>query len=215
MSINKNSFNTEMFDQLPIVGILRDVSMEDADRILPLYVEAGFTTIEVPINCDDAEQLIQYIVSNYGDRLNVGAGSVIDVSDLEKALDVGSEFIVTPVVDEEVIRSCVTLGIPIFPGAFSPTEIAKAWKLGATMVKVFPADELGIGYIKALKAPLKGIKLLPTGGISIDNARSYFKAGAQGVGVSTGLFKSELIRNKDWDRLRAHFVAFYQAVQNR
>ncbi|NGF56402.1 bifunctional 4-hydroxy-2-oxoglutarate aldolase/2-dehydro-3-deoxy-phosphogluconate aldolase [Parapedobacter sp. SGR-10] len=213
--MNKNSFNAELFDQLPVVGILRDVSMEDAARILPLYVEAGFTTIEVPINCDNAEQLIQYIVSNCGDRLNVGAGSVIDVSDLDKALGAGACFIVTPVVDEEVISSCVGQGIPVFPGAFSPTEIAKAWKLGATMVKVFPADELGIGYIKALKAPLKGIKLLPTGGISIDNARSYFKAGAQGVGVSTGLFKSELIRNKDWDRLRAHFVAFYQAVQNR
>lgn len=213
MSINKNNFNAELFDQLPIVGILRDVSMEDADKILPLYVDAGFTTIEVPINCDNAEQLIQYIVSHYGDRLNVGAGSVIDVSDLEKALGAGSEFIVTPVVDEEVIRSCVAQGIPVFPGAFSPTEIAKAWKLGATMVKVFPADELGIGYIKALKAPLKGIKLLPTGGISIDNARSYFKAGAEGVGVSTGLFKSELIKNKDWDGLRAHFILFYQAVQ--
>lgn len=215
MSINKNSFNTALFNQIPVVGILRDVSMEDADQILPLYIEAGFTTMEIPINCDNAERLIRAIVSRFGDKLNVGAGSVIDVSDMEKALDAGACFIVTPVVDEEVIRRCVAEDIPVFPGAFSPTEIVKAWKLGATMVKVFPAEELGLGYIKAMKAPLKSIQLLPTGGVSIENVQSYFQAGAQGVGVSTGLFKFELIRNKDWSRLQDHFVSFYQMVQTR
>ncbi len=215
MSNNRNSFNRDLFDQLPVIGILRDVSLEDADRIVPLYIEAGFTTLEVPINCDDAEELIRSFVQHFGDRLNIGAGSVLDKSDLDKALGAGAEFIVTPIVDEEVIRSCVNKAIPIFPGAFSPTEIAKAWKLGATMVKVFPAEELGLGYIQALKAPLKNITLLPTGGISIDNAVAYFRAGAQGLGISTGLFKSELIRNKDWDGLRKHLRAFYQTMQER
>lgn len=215
MNTNKNSFRWDLFDQVPVVGILRDVSMADADRILPLYIEAGFTTIEVPVNTEDSVLLISRLVQHFGDKLNVGAGSVIDLQDLHKALDAGACFVVTPVVDEEVIRYCASESIPVFPGAFTPTEIVKAWRSGAAMVKVFPAGESGPDYIKALKAPLKNIKLLPTGGISIKNANDYFLAGAQGLGVSTGLFKSELIRNKDWTKLREHLFAFYQVIQNR
>src|SRR5690606_7716744 len=215
MRNNRNRFDRSLFDQLPVIGILRDVSLEDAEIILPLFIEAGFTTIEVPINSKDAEELIHKLTLHFGEKLNIGAGSVIDLSDLDKAFAAGAEFIVTPVVDEKVITSCVSKGIPVFPGAFSPTEIAKAWKLGATMVKVFPADEMGPRYIKALKAPLKHIKLLPTGGISIENANDYFLAGAEGIGVSTGLFKSELIKNKDWDRLGEHLRSFHQIIGDR
>ncbi len=215
MTDNRNSFNRDLFDQLPVIGILRDVSVDDAAVILPLFIEAGFTTIEVPINSEGAGQLIQNLILHFGKKLNIGAGSVIDLSDLDKALAAGAGFIVTPIVDEKVIGSCVDKGVPVFPGALTPTEIAKAWKLGAAMVKVFPADEMGPRYIKALKAPLKHIKLLPTGGISVENANDYFLAGADGLGVSTGLFKSELIRNKDWDRLREHLRSFRQIIGDR
>ncbi|NGM60867.1 bifunctional 4-hydroxy-2-oxoglutarate aldolase/2-dehydro-3-deoxy-phosphogluconate aldolase [Sphingobacterium sp. SGG-5] len=215
MSNNRNSFNRALFDQLPVVGILRDVSLEDAMMILPLFIEAGFTTVEVPINSEGAEKLIQHLAQHFGEKLNIGAGTVIDLSDLDRALAAGSGFIVTPVVDEQVIESCVDKGISVFPGALTPTEIVKAWKLGATMVKVFPADEMGPRYIKALKAPLKHIKLLPTGGISVENANDYFLAGAEGIGVSTGLFKSELIRNKDWQGLREHLLSFRRIIGDR
>lgn len=215
MNNNKNSFRWELFDIVPVVGILREVSTEDADAILPLFIESGFTTIEIPINSDNSASLISRLVQHFGDKLNIGAGTVMDMEDLHTALDAGAGFIVTPIVAEEVIQYCERERIPVFPGAFTPTEIAKAWKAGASMVKVFPADELGPGYIKALKAPLKEIKLLPTGGISINNAHEYFSAGAQGLGVSTGLFKTELIRNKDWTKLREHLSLFYQAIQNR
>lgn len=215
MNKHKNSFRWELFDKVPVVGILREVSTEDADMILPVFIDTGFTTIEIPINSDNSASLISRLVQHFGDRLNIGAGTVTDMQDLHKALDAGAGFIVTPVVAEEVIQYCERERIPVFPGAFTPTEIVKAWKLGASMVKVFPADELGPGYIKALKAPLKNIKLLPTGGISIDNAREYFVAGAAGLGISTGLFKAELIRNKDWTKLRDHLFHFYQTIQHR
>lgn len=215
MSTHRNNFRWELFDQLPVVGILRNVSIEEAAMILPVYIEAGFTTIEVPINSENSAELIRRLVLDFGGTLNIGAGSVIDLPDLQQALDAGAGFIVTPVIDEEVISHCVNEDIPIFPGAFSPTEVAKAWKLGAAMVKVFPAGGAGVDYIKALKEPLKGIKLLPTGGVSINNAKDYFLAGAQGLGVSTGLFKSELIRNKEWGKLWEHFVSFHRVIQNR
>lgn len=213
MGNNRNGFDRSLFDQLPVIGILRDVSLEDAEIILPLFIDAGFTTIEIPINSENAEVLIHQLVKEYGKILNIGAGSVINLIDLEKSLYAGASFIVTPVVDEEVITYCVDKGIPVFPGALSPTEIVKAWKLGATMVKVFPANEMGHGYIKALKAPLKTVKLLPTGGISIDNAKSYLDAGSDGLGVSSGLFKTELINKRNWEELKQHLKSFCKIIK--
>lgn len=215
MNNHKNSFRWELFEKVPVIGILREVSEDDADIILPIFIESGFTTIEIPINSDNSASLISRLVQRFGDKLNIGAGTVTDLQELHKALGAGACFIVTPIVAEDVIQYCEKERIPVFPGAFTPTEIAKAWNLGASMVKVFPADELGAGYIKAMKAPLKHIKLLPTGGISIDNAREYFVAGAAGLGISTGLFKAELIRNKDWTKLREHLLLFHQTIQNR
>lgn len=213
MNNSNHSFNWELFDRVPVIGILRDVRTEDAEKIIPLYVEVGFTNVEVTINSQDAENLINKLVKDFGERLNIGAGSVLDVRDLQRALDAGANFIVTPNTDEEVIRTCVDKGIPVFPGAFSPTEIVKAWKLGATMVKVFPAEQFGLPYIKALKAPLKHIKLLPTGGVTIENAKDYFLVGVDGLGVSTGLFKSDLIKNKYWGKLREHLDVFYKIIR--
>jgi len=215
MKNSGNSFNWELFNRMPIIGILRDIRIEDAKIIVPLYVQAGFTNIEITINSEGAETSIHRLVQEFGTKVNIGAGTVLDLLDLKKALDAGANFIVTPSTDEEVIRACAKEGIPIFPGAFTPTEIVKAWQLGATMVKVFPAEQLGLDYIKALKAPLKQIKLLPTGGIYIGNVREYFHAGVHGLGISSGLFPSQLIRDKDWKGLREHLHAFYHTIQDR
>ena len=100
--------------------------------------------------------------------------------------------------------------IPIFAGAFSPTEIYQAWKLGASMVKVYPATLLGPGYIKDIKAPLGQIKLLPTGGINKENLGSFIKAGAGGLGVGSQLFDKEYIKAENWDALKVHFEGFVE-----
>jgi len=214
MKSAKNEFRWSLFEELPVVGIMRNISKEDADEILPGFIGAGFTTLEVSLSSPNAPGLISGLVQQYGDHLNVGAGTVIDLQDLQVALEAGAGFIVTPVVDEDVIRYCAANGIPVFAGAFTPTEIVKAWKLGASMVKVFPADELGPGYIKSLKAPLEKIRLLPTGGISADNAQNYLNAGADGLGVSTGLFKADLISNKKWTELKDYLRRFGAIVKN-
>jgi 2-dehydro-3-deoxyphosphogluconate aldolase/(4S)-4-hydroxy-2-oxoglutarate aldolase len=98
--------------------------------------------------------------------------------------------------------------VPVFPGAFTPTEIYEAWSLGASMVKVFPATSLGPGYIKDLKAPLSQIKLLPTGGVTLSNLADFFGAGADGVGIGSQLFDKRLIQDKNWTGLKAHFQEF-------
>jgi 2-dehydro-3-deoxyphosphogluconate aldolase/(4S)-4-hydroxy-2-oxoglutarate aldolase len=205
-------FSEERFNKVPIVGIMRNMPRQHTEAVVNCYVAAGFTTLEITMNSEGAVETIEWLVKNYGDRLNIGAGTVCDLKDLEKALVAGAGFIVTPILNEEVIKACVEKNIPIFPGAFTPTEIYKAWRLGASMVKVFPASKLGPEFIKELLAPLNYLKLLPTGGINLQNFREYFKAGARGVGIGSGLFPAELINNGRWEDLKQLYEQVVQEV---
>lgn len=209
---NPSSFSWELFEKAPIVGIIRGLSVEEIRQILPLYRQAGLTTIEITLNTPDAEEMIQYALEHEPDGLNIGAGTVCTEADLEKALTAGAQFIVTPILNKNVVKTCVKRGVAIFPGAFSPTEIYNAWSLGASMVKVYPATSLGPDYIKDLKAPLNQLKVLPTGGISLSNMAAYVNAGADGLGIGSQLFDKVLIGQKNWSGLRRHFEQF---VRNR
>lgn len=206
-------FSWTLFEQAPIVGILRHLTPDEAEAILPLFVESGLTTVEVTMNTANAAPMIEVITRQYGNRLNTGAGTVRTEADLDAALAAGAQFIVTPTLNEAVIRRCVKQNIPIFPGAFTPTEIERAWLLGASMVKVYPAGVLGPGYIRDLKAPLNEIKLLPTGGIGLDTMVDYLKAGADGIGMGGQLFDKTLIKNKDWESLKRHFQTVFTHCQ--
>ncbi|UFH53401.1 bifunctional 4-hydroxy-2-oxoglutarate aldolase/2-dehydro-3-deoxy-phosphogluconate aldolase [Spirosoma sp. KNUC1025] len=202
------TFSWELFTKAPVVGIVRGLSFDDMRQLLPVYREAGLTTIEITMNTPNAEAMIQYALENEHKGLNIGAGTVCTEDDLDKALAAGAQFIVTPVLNKKVVKACVKQGIPIFPGAFTPTEIYNAWKLGASMVKVYPATSLGPGYIKDVKAPLNQLRLLPTGGIHLSNMASYFTAGADGVGIGSHLFDKNLIQQKNWAGLKSHFEQF-------
>ena len=199
------------FESLPIVGILRNIKSESLSSILPHFVEAGFSSIEITMNTPDAGKMIADTISSHGNRLNVGAGTVCSLGDLENALNAGANFIVTPVVVKEVIKECVRLGIPVFPGAFSPTEIYEAWSLGATMVKVFPASSLGPDFIKSVKAPFPHIKIMPTGGIETKDLSVYRKSGADAIGIGGPLFPNSLIEKGEWSKLSDHMKEFKKA----
>jgi 2-dehydro-3-deoxyphosphogluconate aldolase/(4S)-4-hydroxy-2-oxoglutarate aldolase len=198
-------FSWENFMKTPIIGIARNIPLDVIIQILPLYQSSGLTTLEITMNTEGAEDIIRYASGEYGHHLNIGAGTVCSLEDLEIALEAGAQFIVTPVIEEEIIRRCVENGIPIFPGAFTPSEIYKAWKLGADIVKVFPATALGPQYIKDLKGPLNQVRLMPTGGINITNAITWLQAGATAVGIGSELFDKKCIRDKNWEALAAHF----------
>jgi 2-dehydro-3-deoxyphosphogluconate aldolase/(4S)-4-hydroxy-2-oxoglutarate aldolase len=208
------AFSWERFEKMPIVGIVRGIGLEDFRQILPIYVKAGLTTIEVTMNTPEVETLIRYALKEYPDVLNVGAGTVCSLPDLNSALDYGAQFIVTPLVNEEVITSCVSGKIPVFPGALTPSEIYRAWSLGAPMVKVYPAGRFGAGYIQDVKAPLNNVKMMPTGGISTGNIQSFLEVGVDGFGIGNPLFDKAIIRNKDWDALEKHFSAYVQLVKD-
>ena len=211
----KAVFSWRKFEEMPIVGIVRGISMEDFKQILPIYVKAGLTTIEVTMNTPVVESLIRYAVKEYSCILNVGAGTVCSLSDLDIALDYGAQFIVTPLINEEVIKSCVSRKIPIFPGALTPSEIYKAWDLGASIVKVYPVGNLGANYIKDIKAPLDKVKMMPTGGISTSNMQNFMAVGVDGFGIGSPLFDKCIIDSKNWHALENHFSSYVQMVKKQ
>lgn len=202
-----------LFDKMPVVGILRNVPLNVIEAILPYYKKAGFTTLEITMNSENVCEIISRLSEDNPD-MNIGAGTVCTMTDLKKALDAGASFIVTPILDTAVVIYCKEHRIPIFPGAYTPLEIYTADKLGATAVKIFPATQLGAGYIQEVLAPLSHLKLLPTGGVSVENIASFFKSGAVGVGMGGALFDKTLIANEDYDGLYRHFKAIAEKVNN-
>ncbi|MGN6540166.1 MAG: bifunctional 4-hydroxy-2-oxoglutarate aldolase/2-dehydro-3-deoxy-phosphogluconate aldolase, partial [Ginsengibacter sp.] len=175
-------------------------------QIASLFAEAGLTNLEITLNSPGAPELISELAKLFKDKINIGAGTVCSLAELDTALSAGAAFIVTPVVNEEIIQKCVSMAIPVFPGAYTPTEIYRAHVLGAAMVKVFPASALGPAYIRELSGPFPHFKLLPTGGISLENMDDYIKAGAKGLGIGSHLFPAELIQQERWYDLRQIFA---------
>ncbi len=157
--MSQSLFSWELFRSAPIVGIIRQLSPDDVSQILPVYQAVGLKTVEITMNTPGAETMIRSALQQYPVGLNIGAGTVCSETDLERALVAGAQFIVTPVINKNVIKRCVNEGVPIFPGAFTPSEIYRAWRLGASLVKVFPTTSLGPEYIKDLKGPLNQIRL--------------------------------------------------------
>ena len=207
-------FEWKRYHDMPIVGIVRGYSTEIIQQMLPVYQQAGLGTIEITMNSPGAAETIAWAHEHYGTQLNIGAGTVCNWKDLEIALTAGASFIVTPVLDQDVIQYCVERDIPIFPGAFSPTEIYTAWNLGAPMIKVFPSAQFGPGYLKAVHGPLPHIKLVPTGGIDLSNISTYLDAGAAGLGMGGGLFPKQAIAEGDWEVVGEHFRKIAQAYRS-
>lgn len=212
--MSANQFSWEMFNKMPLVGIMRNFRQSDIENILPAFAESGLNTIEITMNSTGAVKSIEYIVKNFSGRLNVGAGTVLTKEELDIALKAGAQFIVTPVINLQIIDRCRQLKIPIFCGAYTPTEIFTAWNAGADMVKVFPMVGEALEYIKAVRGPLPHIKLLPTGGVNLENCVSFFRAGASGIGAGGQLFDKDMITNKDWSALREHFSQFVKKISS-
>jgi 2-dehydro-3-deoxyphosphogluconate aldolase/(4S)-4-hydroxy-2-oxoglutarate aldolase len=130
---------------------------------------------------------------------SIGTGTLLNLEQLQQAIDCGAQFLFTPHTDVAMIKTAVDAGVPIVPGAFSPTEIVTAWQAGATCVKVFPISALGgAAYLKSLQGPLGHIPLIPTGGVTLENAKVFIDAGAIAVGLAGDLFPKHLVENRDW-----------------
>jgi 2-dehydro-3-deoxyphosphogluconate aldolase/(4S)-4-hydroxy-2-oxoglutarate aldolase len=206
-------FSWDLFDKMPVIGIIRGLSVDEIDFVLPIYKKAGFTNIEITLNTPEALSVISSLANQYNGELNVGAGTVCTLDDLTDAVNAGANFIVTPIFKAEVVKKCVSMEVPIFPGAFSPTEIYEAWELGASMVKLYPASMVGPDYVSAVLAPLNKVKLMPTGGIHLSNMLAFMKAGATSLGIGSELFDKKIIQKRDSEAMLNHFTLFAQQMQ--
>jgi 2-dehydro-3-deoxyphosphogluconate aldolase/(4S)-4-hydroxy-2-oxoglutarate aldolase len=201
------------FEGIPLIGILRGCSDAHLPHVIEGVLKGGMTHLEITMNSPGAEKQIRDAV-RYGENgLKIGAGTVTNVDVLERALASGATFIVTPFLNREIILECGQRNIPVFPGAFSPTEVCEAWELGSTMVKVFPSESGGAAFVRALKGPFPQIQLLPTGGVDLETLRQLLKAGAAGAGIGSPLFRKDRLDAQDWrwleDQARA-FVHIYR-----
>jgi 2-dehydro-3-deoxyphosphogluconate aldolase/(4S)-4-hydroxy-2-oxoglutarate aldolase len=209
----KASFSQALFQELPIVGILRGFTPAQTTEVVRAAIRGGLRNIEITMNTPDAARQIREAATIAEGKLNIGAGTVINLELLDQALAAGASFIVTPTVEPKVVVECLNRKIPVFPGALSPTEIVRAWELGAMMVKVFPAESVGPGYIRALKAPLPHIKLLPTGGVDLTTMREFVKAGADGFGIGSPLFDRQRVQSRDWTWVEAQCREFMETYR--
>ena len=158
--------------------------------------------------------IIRELVTDIGQRVLIGAGTVLDGDTARQAILAGAEFIIAPTLDAETIQVCHRYNTLVIPGAMTPTEILRAWEAGAGFVKVFPADLVGgPRFIKAVKAPLPQIEMVPTGGIDVSNAADYIAAGAAAVGVGSGLIDSRAIAKKEFDRITGQTEEFLQLIR--
>ncbi|WP_114749134.1 bifunctional 4-hydroxy-2-oxoglutarate aldolase/2-dehydro-3-deoxy-phosphogluconate aldolase [Pleomorphovibrio marinus] len=210
----KEAFSWETFEKVPVVAILRHLPSAQLHPLIHCMQQAGVGTVEVTMNSNDAVSSIRGLSQEFGKTMNVGAGTVCNLEDMHAALEAGAQFIVMPIIQPDVINYCVIHDIPVFPGAFTPSEIHTAWQLGAHMIKVFPASTLGPSYIKDLLAPLNHLKLVPTGGVTKENVKEYMNAGARGVGVGSSLVPTDLLKKEDWKGLENHMKEFVAAIPN-
>jgi 2-dehydro-3-deoxyphosphogluconate aldolase / (4S)-4-hydroxy-2-oxoglutarate aldolase len=198
-----------------IVAILRGIHPDHVLEIAGALQQGGVRLLEITLNSPDALPMITRVSAALGDRLCVGAGTVLDAKQAQSAIDAGARFIISPSLDAETIQQTRQMGAVSIPGAFTATEILAAWRYGADIVKVFPAS-VGVAYFRDLRGPLPFIPLMPTGGISLDNIGDFKKAGAVAFGIGSALVRSEgRLSDEYLQQLQGKAAEFVKAVTDQ
>jgi 2-dehydro-3-deoxyphosphogluconate aldolase / (4S)-4-hydroxy-2-oxoglutarate aldolase len=193
--MNKNDVVKQIRD-IGLIPVVRATSADEAMRAIDAIREGGVSVLEITMTVPGAVGVIEQVAKNYGDDALVGAGTVLDAETARVCILSGAKFVVSPALNIETIECCRRYGVAVMPGALTPTEVVQAWTAGADFVKVFPAGALGgASYLKALKAPLPQIELVPTGGVSLKTAADFIKAGASALGVGADLVDLQAIRD--------------------
>jgi len=193
--MTKNEVIQQIRD-IGIVPVVRATSADEAMRAIDAIREGGISVLEITMTVPGAIGVIEQCAKAYGKDALIGAGTVLDADTARACILAGAQFVVSPALNLDTIACCRRYGVAIMPGALTPTEVVTAWTAGADFVKVFPAGAMGgASYLKALKAPLPQIELVPTGGVSLKTAADFIKAGASALGVGADLVDVKAIRD--------------------
>lgn len=197
-------------------GIVAVVRAPDGERLVDLaeaLLAGGVEAIEITFTVPGATRVLEQVADRLGDRILLGAGTVLDAETARIAILAGARFVVSPTVSRRVIRTCRRYSTLCFAGALTPTEILTAWESGADIVKVFPSELTGPGYLKAIHGPLPQVRLMPTGGVSLANVGDFIRAGACALGAGGSLVDSAALAEGRFDRITATAEQFVKAVQ--
>ena len=197
-----------------LIPVVRATSAHEAMSAIDAIREGGVSVLEITMTVPGAVGVIEKLSKKYGSDVLVGAGTVLDAETARACMLSGAQFIVSPALNIETIECCRRYGVAVMPGALTPTEVVQAWTAGADLVKVFPAGALGgASYLKALKAPLPHIELVPTGGVSLKTAADFIKAGASALGVGADLVDLKAIRDGQASVITERAKQFVQIVR--
>jgi 2-dehydro-3-deoxyphosphogluconate aldolase / (4S)-4-hydroxy-2-oxoglutarate aldolase len=196
-----------------VVAVIRCNSKDQLIGITEALLAGGVPAIEVTMSTPKAIAGIEMLADRFGDIAVIGVGTVIDAATAQDAIAAGAQFVVSPVFDEEIVATARRYGKIVIPGAFTPTEILRAWSAGADVVKVFPSTGLGPQYFKDILAPLPQLRLTPTGGCDAKNAADWIKAGAVFVGAGSSLVTKDALAKNDWASVTANAKAFVEVIR--
>ena len=196
-----------------LVAVVRSPDNRQLVEVVRALADGGVTVAEITMTVPNALDVMREVRRELGERVLLGAGTVLDTETARAALLAGAQYIVAPALNVEVIRLCQRYDKLVMPGAFTPTEILTAWEAGADIVKVFPADVLGPAFLKALRAPLPQIRLMPTGGVDLGTAAAFLKAGACCLGVGSQLVEPRAVAEGNFARLRDLAAQYVRIVQ--
>ncbi len=205
----------QIIEQLLNPGVIAVVRAKRADQAVPLaeaLVAGGVIAVEITMTTPNAIAAIKEASSKLGDRALIGVGTVLDEATCQAAIDAGAQFIVSPICRRELVPLAQKAGKPIMLGSYTPTEAQLAHEAGSDFIKIFPADTLGPNYIKALRAPLPHLKIVPTGGVDLKTIGDFFKAGVAAVGAGSSLISKDVLDKDDWATLTKTAAEFVKAA---
>jgi len=197
-----------------LIAILRHTEAKRAIETAEALRSAGVEVVEVTMNTAGALDMLRALREHFGTSLAIGAGTVLSTEAAAQAVEAGARLIVSPHFDEQIVHFAVERELAVVPGAFTPTEIFRAWMAGASFVKVFPAGPVGPRYLRDVLAPLSQIPLIPTGGVNLDNAAEFIKAGAAALGLGSALVDPKLVAAGRFAELNETARAFLAAVKS-
>jgi 2-dehydro-3-deoxyphosphogluconate aldolase/(4S)-4-hydroxy-2-oxoglutarate aldolase len=206
----------QIIEQLLNPGVIAVVRAKRADQAVPLaeaLVAGGVIAVEITMTTPNAIAAIKAASDKLGDRALIGVGTVLDEATCQAAIDAGAQFIVSPICRRELVPIAQRAGKPIMLGSYTPTEAQLAHEAGSDFIKIFPADTLGPNYIKALRAPLPHLKIVPTGGVDLKTIGDFFKAGVAAVGAGSSLISKDVLDKDDWATLTKTAAEFVKAAK--
>jgi len=211
--MNEKSQIIKAIQDCGIIAIIRTKTPEQVTDVCRSLLDGGINVLELTMTIPGAIEKFKQVDAEFGNKAILGMGSVLDAEMAQSAIKAGAKFIVSPITRIEIAEAANSARRVCMLGAYSPTEAETAYRYGSDFIKIFPADNLGVQYIKALLAPMPHLKLVPTGGVNLQNIKEFFAAGVPAVGVGSSLVNKNIIAASDWNGLKKLASEFVSAIK--